>query len=87
MCIRDRVTVTVEKGPKSEIISKFNVTENEFEVFFGAKQQKTYILETSTDLNQWNKVQVIEAKGDKVSIKPEFDFRSGARFFRVVEQP
>ena len=42
----NQVTVTVEKGPKSEIISKFNVTENEFEVFFGAKQQKTYILET-----------------------------------------
>ena len=83
----NQVTVTVKKGPKSEIISNFNVTENEFEVFFGAKQQKTYILETSTDLNQWNKVQVIEAKGDKVSIKPEFDFRSGARFFRVVEQP
>ena len=50
-------------------------------------KQKTYILETSTDLNQWNTVQVIEAKRDKVSIKPEFDFRSGARFFRVVEQP
>ena len=83
----NQVTVTVEKGPKSEIITNFNVTENEFEVFFGAKQQKTYILETSTDLNHWNKVQVIEAKGDKVSIKPEFDFRSGARFFRVVEQP
>ena len=83
----NQVTVTVEKGQKSEIISNFNVTENEFEVIFGSKQQKTYILETSTDLNQWNTVQVIEAKGDKVSIKPEFDFRSGARFFRVVEQP
>ena len=83
----NRVTVTVEKGSKSDIITNFNVTENEFEVFLGSKRQKTYILETSTDLNQWDTVQVIEAKGDKVSIKPEFDFRSGARFFRVVEQP
>jgi len=83
----NRVTVTVGKGSKSDIIANFNVTENEFEVFLGSKRQKKYILETSTDLNQWETVQVIEAKGDKVSIKPEFDFRSGARFFRVMEQP
>ena len=82
-----RVTVSVEKGSKTDIIANFNVTENGFEVSFGSKQQKTYILETSTDLRQWDTVQVIEAKGDKVAITPDFDIRDGARFFRVVERP
>lgn len=82
-----RVTVFVEKGSKKDIIANFNVIENGFEVSFGSKQQKTYILETSTDLRQWDTVQVIEAKGDKVAITPDFDIRDGARFFRVVERP
>ena len=82
-----RVTVSVEKGSKTDIIANFNVTENGLEVSFGSKQQKTYILETSTDLRQWDTVQVIEAKGDKVAITPDFDIRDGARFFRVVERP
>ena len=82
-----RVTVTVEKGSKTDIIANFNETENGLEVVFGSKRQKTYILETSTDLNKWDTVQVIEAKGDKVAITPDFDMRDGARFFRVLERP
>jgi len=81
-----RATVYVEKGSKTEIISNFNVTENGIEITFGSNRQKAYILETSTDLRQWNTVQVIEAKGDKVAITPDFDIRDGARFFRVLER-
>ena len=80
----NRVTIKVENTVK---MISFNVVENQFELIFGSKQQKTYILETSADLIQWEKVQVIEAEGDKVSVKPDFNFREGARFFRVKEQP
>ncbi|MEE2946882.1 MAG: Ig-like domain-containing protein, partial [Verrucomicrobiota bacterium] len=82
-----RVSVTVDKGSKTDIIANFNVTENGLEVVFGSRRQKTYNLETSTDLRQWDTVQVIEAKGDKVAITPDFDIRDGARFFRVLERP
>ena len=80
----NRVTIEVENTVKT---ISFNVVENQFELIFGSKQQKTYILETSADLIKWEKVQVIEAEGDKVSVKPDFNFREGARFFRVKEQP
>ena len=32
-------------------------------------------------------VQVIEGKGDKLIVSPDFDVREGARFFRVIERP
>ena len=82
-----RVSVTVDKGSKKGIIANFNVTENGLEVVFGSRRQKTYNLETSTDLRQWDTIQVIEAKGDKVAITPDFDIWDGARFFRVLERP
>ena len=81
-----RVTINVEKTVKSEISINYNVAENSFALFFGSKKQKSYILETSTDLRRWENVQVIEAKEDKVTVTPKYDLRVGNRFFRIAER-
>ena len=83
----NRVFIKVDSGEKTEYSIGFNVVENRFEIVFELEMQKKYILETSVDLSQWVEVQVIEGKGDKLILSPDFDVREGARFFRVIERP
>ena len=83
----NRVLIKVAPIEKTGYSIGFKVTGGRFELIFGSKTQKKYILESSIDLTQWEKVQVIEGKGDKLIVSPDFDVREGVRFFRVIERP
>jgi hypothetical protein len=83
----NRVLIKVDSSEKTGYPIDFNVEENRFKIVFGSEMKKKYILESSLDLTQWEEVQVIEGKGDKLIVSPDFDVREGVRFFRVVERP
>ena len=83
----NRVLIKVNPIEKTGYSIGFNVVDGSFKLNFASKMQKKYILESSIDLIQWEEVQVIEGKGDKLIVSPDFDVREGVRFFRVVESP
>ena len=74
-------------GVYSDIISdetiSLNVKENPFKVVFESNVLKTYIIESSADLINWEIAQVINGTGDTVEYIPKSQPGVNARFFRI----
>ena len=71
----------------SDLISvediNLNVKENPFMVLFESNVLKTYIIESSADLINWEIAQVINGTGDTVEYIPKTQPGVNARFFRI----
>ena len=77
------VTLKVKSSNNTNEIIYLNVKVNPFTMVFDSKMRKTYIVEASTNLSDWNETQVIEGNGNKVEHKPTLELGEKARFFRI----
>ena len=78
-----RVTLKVYSGVISGEMISLNVKENPFTVIFESKMLKAYIVESSTDLINWEIAQVINGTGDTIEYIPKPQPGVNARFFRI----
>ena len=60
-----------------------NVKVKPFKIVFASKLKKSYTIESSDDLSQWEGSQVINGTGDNVEFIPISKPTEKARFFRV----
>jgi hypothetical protein len=60
-----------------------NVKESPFTIVFDSKLQKTYTVEASINLIDWDETQVINGNGDSVEFNPTPQLGEKARFFRI----
>jgi hypothetical protein len=77
------VTLKVDSSNNKNDLIYLNVKENPFTIVFDSKLQKTYIVETSTNLSDWNEAQLINGNGDSVEFNPTLQPGEKARFFRI----
>ena len=77
------VTLKVDTDNNSTGFAHLNVKENPFTIVFDSQLQKTYTVEASTNLSDWEETQVIKGNGDTVEYKPTPQPGEKARFFRI----
>ncbi|MBL4640883.1 MAG: hypothetical protein JKX86_03605, partial [Verrucomicrobiales bacterium] len=77
------VTLKVDSSNNTNDLIYLNVKESPFTIVFDSKLQKTYIVEASTNLSDWDEAQVIKGNGDSVEFNPTPQPGEKARFFRI----
>ena len=77
------VTLKSDSSNNMNDIVYLNVKESPFTMFFDSKLQKKYIVEASTNLSDWDEVQVIKGNGDSIEFNPTPQPEKKARFFRI----
>ena len=77
------VTLKADSSNNTNDLIYLNVKESPFTVVFDSELQKTYIVEASTNLSDWNEAQVIKGNGDSVEFSPTPQPGEKARFFRI----
>ena len=77
------VTLKVDSSDNANDLIYINVTESRFTIFFDSKLQKTYTIEASANLIDWDEAQVINGNGDRVEFNPTPQPGEKARFFRI----
>ncbi len=77
------VTLKVDSSNNANDLIYINVTESRFTIFFDSKLQKTYTIEASANLIDWDEAQVINGNGDRVEFNPTPQPGEKARFFRI----
>jgi hypothetical protein len=77
------VTLKVDSSNNTNDLIYLNVKESPFTIVFDSELQKTYIVEASTNLSDWNEAQVIKGNGDSVEFSPTPQPGEKARFFRI----
>jgi hypothetical protein len=77
------VTLKVDTDNNSTGFAHLNVKENPFTIVFDSQLQKTYTVEASTNLSDWEETQVIKGNGDTIEYKPTPQPGEKARFFRI----
>ncbi|MDP6891805.1 MAG: Ig-like domain-containing protein [Verrucomicrobiota bacterium] len=81
----NRVTINVNSSQKNRLNLIYNVTENQIEVSFLPKAAKSYILEISEDLINWDEIKIINGSDGKLKFINKIDFTEQTRFFRLKE--
>ena len=77
------VTLKVDSSNYTNDLIYLNVKESPFTIVFDSKLQKTYTVEASTNLIDWDETQVINGNGDSVEFNPTPQPGEKARFFRI----
>ena len=77
------VTLKVDSSNNANDLIYINVAESRFTIFFDSKLQKTYTIEASANLIDWDEAQVINGNGDRVEFNPTPQPGEKARFFRI----
>jgi hypothetical protein len=77
------VTLKVDSSNYTDDLIYLNVKESPFTIVFDSKLQKTYTVEASTNLIDWDETQVINGNGDSVEFNPTPQPGEKARFFRI----
>jgi hypothetical protein len=77
------VTLKVDSSNNTNDLIYLNVKVSPFTIVFDSELQKTYIVEASTNLSDWNEAQVIKGNGDSVEFSPTPQPGEKARFFRI----
>ena len=77
------VTLKVDSSNYTNDLIYLNVKESPFTIVFDSKLQKTYTVEASTNLIDWDEAQVINGNGDSVEFNPTPQPGEKARFFRI----
>ena len=77
------VTLKVDSSNNSNDLIYLNVKESPFTIVFDSKLQKTYTVEASTNLSDWDESQVINGNGDSIEFIPTPILGEKARFFRI----
>ena len=77
------VTLKVDSSNNANDLIYINVIESRFTIFFDSKLQKTYTIEASANLIDWDEAQVINGNGDRVEFNPTPQPGEKARFFRI----
>ena len=77
------VTVRTEKAHFNDVKIKIIDKENRFTLSFASELRISYIIDSSTDLREWEEVQVIDGTGDSIEYTPAPRLDGEARFFRL----
>ena len=77
------VTLKVDSSNNANDLIYLNVIESQFTIVFDSNLQKTYTIEASANLIDWDEAQVINGNGDRVEFNPTPQPGEKARFFRI----